>query len=139
MKLEIFDHDLRRGASRVQYRAVSINRRNARVTFSQQASEELNLTTDHAITFAKDSDSKCDWYISIKKDDPTGLPVRCHHGGGNAKGYSSLGITCRSLTGAILDGLKAKSGATVLIAQKPTVIDGQEWYQLIMAKPIRIN
>lgn len=139
MKLEIFDYALRRGASRVQYRAVSINRRNARVTFSQQASEELTLTTDHFITFAKDSDSKCDWYISIKKDDPTGLPVRCHHGGGNAKGYSSLGITCRSLTSAILDGLKAKSGATVLIAQKPTVIDGQEWYQLIMAKPIRIN
>lgn len=139
MKLEIFDHAQRRGGSRVQYRAVSINRRNARVTFTQQAIEELSLTTDYAITFAKDSDSKCDWYITIKKNDPTGIPIRSHHGSGNAKGYTSLGITCRGLTAAILDNLKAKSGATVLIAQKPTVIDGQEWYQLITSKPIRLN
>lgn len=37
------------------------------------------------------------------------------------------------------DSLKAKSGATLLIAQKPEIINGEEWYQLITAKPLRLN
>lgn len=139
MKLEIFDHSKGRYGSRVQHRAVSVTRRNAKISFSRQATEELGLSTEYAATFAKDSDSKNDWYVTFRKADPSGLPIRAHHGSGNAAGYSTLGITCRSLSSAILDSLKAKSGATLLIAQKPEIINGEEWYQLITAKPLRLN
>lgn len=139
MKLEIFDHTQGRTSTTVQYRALSVNRRNAKISFSRQATEELGLTTEYAATFAKDGDSKNDWYVSFRKDDPTGLHIRAHNGSGNAKGYSTLGITCRSLSAAILDSLKAKSGATLLIAQKPVLINGVNWFQVITAKPLRIN
>lgn len=139
MKLQIFSPANHRGGSRTQYRAISINRRNAKISFTRQATEELALTTENSIAFAKDSDSKGDWYISLTTETQEALPLRAHNGSGNAKGYSTLGITSRGLSSILLDELKAKSGATILIAQKPTVIDGQEWYQLIMAKPLRIN
>lgn len=139
MNLEIFDHAKGRNGARVQYRAVSVNRRSAKISFSRQATVELGLTTDYAATFAKDTDSKNDWYVSFRKDDPTGIQIRAHNGSGGAKGYNTLGVTCRSLSTAILDSLKAKSGVTLLIAQKPVMIGGVNWFQILTSKPIRIN
>ena len=45
----------------------------------------------------------------------------------------------RSMARAILDSLKAKSGACLLISQNPVIIEGEEWYELITTKPIRIQ
>lgn len=139
MKLEIFDHSQGRYGTRIQYRAISVNRRNAKITFSRQATEEMGLTTEYSATFAKDGDSKNDWYVSFRKDDPTGIQVREQHGGGNAKNYITLGLNCRTLAAAICDSVKAKSGCSFLIAQKPVLIGGVNWFQIITAKPLRIN
>lgn len=139
MKLVIFDHTANRGGQRMQFRALSINRRNAKISFTRKATEELNINTEKSVIFARDDESKNDWYICLMPDQTTGIPVRAHNGAGFAKGYSTMSVTCRSLSATILDALKAKSGATILIDQTPVVIDGQEWYQLMTAKPLRLN
>ena len=138
MNLEIFDKTTAPTAVSRGYRAISVNRRNARLTLSAILVEEMGIKPDMSIYIARNKDAKCEWYIRFDNSDK-GLKIRPHKGGGGSKGYVSLGITTRSLTVMMLESLKAQRGASLLVAAKPTNIDGQEWYQLITSKPLRIN
>ena len=138
MKLEIFDHSKGRYGSRVQHRAVSVNRRNAKISFSRQATEELGLSTEYAATFAKDSDSKNDWYITfVESENETGTKLRIGQGRKTSKIYS-MRTQNRAASGAILDSVKATYSATFIIAATPTEMpDGTIWYRVLTANPIR--
>lgn len=138
MNLEIFDKTTAPTAVSRGYRAISVNRRNARLTLSAILVEEMGIKPDMSIYIARNKDAKCEWYIRFDNRDK-GLKIRPHKGGGGSKGYVSLGITTRSLTVMMLESLKAQRGASLLVAAKPTNINGQEWFQLITSKPLRIN
>ena len=120
---------------------MSLNRRNAKVVFSRLASQALGLTTQQSLIFAKDEDTKNDWYLSILSSSETaaGLAIRNHKGSGYHEGNTPHCITCRALVTELLDSLKAKKGASLLLAQTPKEIDGKKWYQIMTAKPLRIN
>ncbi len=139
MKLEIFDKTTAPTAVSRGYRAISINRRNARVTLSAILVDEMKLKPQMSLYLARNTDSKQpDWYIRFDSTD-NGLPIKPHKASGTAKGHVSLGITSRGISTRMLESLKAQRGASLLVAAAPTKIDGQEWYQLICSKPLRIN
>lgn len=140
MKLQIFDRSTSSlKSNRISYCAVSFNRRNARATFTKQAAEELKIGEYQSVLFACDTDSKNNaWYLRLLKSDE-GIAVRSKEGTGYCKGNVSYICTSRAMSRAILDSLKAKSGACLLISQNPVIIEGEEWYELITTKPIRIQ
>lgn len=140
MKLVVFDRINQRGNAKLMMRSLSVNRRNAKISFSRRATDEMNITTESQVAFAKDADSKNDWYMCVSQTEiQGGITVRKANGHGNCKDYQILGCTCRALSAEILDSVKAQSGASFLIAEKPVEIDGTQWYQIIISKPIRIN
>lgn len=140
MKLQIFDRsNSYRSGTKVAYRAISFNRRNARATFTAQAASELKISDCPSVIFAHDTESKNNaWYLRLLKTED-GIPVKLKSGTGYCKNSQSYICTSRPVTTAILDSLKAESGACLLIAQKPVNIDGEDWYELITAKPVRKN
>lgn len=140
MKLQIFDRSTSRlKTDRMGYRAVSFNRRNARATFSKQAVEEMKIDEYQSVIFAHDTESKNNaWYLRLLKNDE-GIPVKYKDGTGYSKGNRSYIATSRAVSRAILDSLKAQSGACLLISQNPVIIEGEEWYELITSKPIRVS
>lgn len=135
MNLEIFDKTTAPTAVIRGYRAINLNRSNARLTLSAILVDEMGIKPDMSAYIARNKDAKCEWYIRFDNTDK-GLKIRIHKG---SKGYASLGITTRVLTVMMLESLKAQRGASLLVAAKPTNINGQEWYQLITSKPLRIN
>ncbi len=138
MKLQIFDRsNAHVAANRTDYRAISFNRRNAKMTFTKRAAAELNVGEYQSIIVARDTDSKNNaWYMRLVKTDE-GIPVRLKNGTGYCKSVQSYICCSRVVTGNLLDSLNAESGATLLIAQKPISIEGEEWYELVTSKPIR--
>lgn len=140
MKLQIFNRsNSYRSSNKIAYRAIRFNRRNARATFTAQAASELNLGEYASMFFACDTESKNNaWYIRLLKSDE-GLPVKLKNGTGYCKNSQSYICTSRPAITAILDSIKAETGACLLIAQKPVIIDGNEWFELITAKPVRKN
>lgn len=138
MKLQIFDRSNAHVApNRADYRAISLNRRNAKMTFTKRAATELNVGDYQSLIVARDTDSKNNaWYMRLTKTDE-GIPVRLKNGTGYCKSVQSYICCSRVVTGKLLDSLNAESGATLLIAQNPITIEGEEWYELITSKPIR--
>lgn len=99
----------------------------------------MGVKAQMSLFIARNKDAKQpDWYIRIDNTDK-GLTIKPHKASGNAKGYISLGITSRGISTRMLESLKAERGVSLLVAATPTKIDGQEWYQLICSKPLRIN
>ncbi len=138
MNLEIFDKSWTAPTAVRGYRSISVNRRNARVTLSAMLVNEMGIEADMSLYIARNTEAKCEWYIRFDKGD-NGLKIRAHKGGGYCKGKASLGVTSRGITAMMLDSCKAERGLSLLVAKTPTMINGQEWYQLITAKPIRVN
>lgn len=138
MKLEIFDRNAMKPSAWAGLRAVSVNRRNAKITISKQLCTDMGINESMSIFIARNTDKPCEWYIRFDNSDE-GLRLRTHNCSGHCKGYTTLGLTSRPVSAAILDSLKAQRGATLLVAKTPTKIDGQEWLQLITNNPKRIN
>ena len=138
MNLEIFDKSWTPPTATRGYRSISVNRRNARVTLSAMLVQEMGIKADMSLFLARNTEAKCEWYIRFDNSGD-GLLIRTHKGGGYCKGVASLGITSRGITTKLLDGCKAERGLSLLVAKTPTKINGQEWYQLITSKPLRVN
>ena len=140
MKLEIFDSsNCRQTGSRVGYRSLNINRKNKAISFSQVAIKELGLSTGSRLSVAHDCDSRNDWYIRVDQGNTEGMQLRTKRNSGYCKEISTLYVCSSVISSRLLDSLNAKKGASLLIAAKPVVIDGTQWYQLITSKPLRIN
>lgn len=138
MNLEIFDKSWLPPTAARGYRSISVNRRNARVTLSAILVQEMDIKPEMSLFLARDTEAKCEWYIRFD-NSADGLCVRSHKGGGYAKGVVSLGITSRGITTKLLESCKAERGLSLLVAKTPTKINGQEWFQLITSKPLRVN
>lgn len=138
MNLEIFDKHSRPTPPAWGYRALSVNRRNARLTLSTSLIEEANVKAGMSLFVARNTDAKCEWYIRFDNSD-NGLLIRHHKGGTRSAGKNYLGVTTRGLSAMMLDSCKAERGMSLLVAKTPTKINGQDWYQLITSKPIRVN
>lgn len=137
MNLEIFDKSRTAPTTR-GYRSISVNRSNARVTLSALLVHEMGIKPEMNLFFARNTEAKCEWYIRFDNSGD-GLSIRAHRGGGYCKGIASLGVTSRGITAKLLDSCKAERSLSLLVAKTPTTINGQDWFQLITAKPIRIN
>lgn len=138
MKLEIFDKSWLPPTDARGYRAISVNRRNARITLSSILSQEMGIQTDMSLYLARNTEAKCEWYIRFDNSDK-GITIRPLNGGKSCRGAVALGVTSRGLSVMLLDSCKAQRGLTLLVAKNPTTIDGYYWFQLITAKPIRVN
>lgn len=142
MKLQIFDRSTcHKKVYKIGYRSVSLTRANGNVAFSKQAAEEMKLGEYQSIIFACDTESKNNaWYIRLMKHDE-GIPLKLKAATGYSKGKGKYYYLARSrtVTAAILDSLKAKTGARLLIDKNPVTIEGDEWYGLISAKPLRVS
>ena len=140
MKLIIYDKDsCESSGRRVGVRSISITRMPGSFMFSQSAQKELHIKDGQGVFLAQDDESKNVWYMSLSDDD-NGFTVRKRKNGGYAKECAPTLYFCNRFTAnKLLDTLKATKAATLLIGTKPTIIDGKEWYKIIVSKPLRIK
>lgn len=138
MKLIIYDKDsCESSGRRVGVRSISITRVPGSFMFSQTAQRDLKIKEGQGVFLAQDSESKNDWYMTISDDD-NGFTVRKRKNGGFAKECAPTLYFCnRLIANKLLDTVKAAKAATLLISTKPTIIDGREWYKIIVSKPLR--
>lgn len=137
MKLEICDW-VRPHVTPVpsKFRTVAMNRR-GRFIFSKAAEENFLLKEGMYIAFAKDTDSRNDWYITFQALKSNGSVIRYTH---SASNHSRALITNnKEAANAILDSVKADKGASLLIAMKPVNFNGIDWHKLLTSKPIRMR
>ncbi len=140
MKLIIYDKDSCESYNkRVGVRSISITRVPGSFAFSQAAQKELKFKDGQGLFLAQDEESKNDWYISLADTD-NGFTIRKRRNSGYAKRCVPTLYFCnRYMANRLLDTVKASKAATLLISTKPTIIDGKEWYKIIVSKPIRIK
>lgn len=141
MKLTIFNKsNSGNNYVRTGIRSIGISRTNNSIIMSQTLKKELNLTGKHTVCFAKDEDSKAgDWFISFSGDE-NGFELREKKNGGFAKGYdSSLYFCNKFMATKLLDAAKAQKSVTLLVSEKPVQIGGQDWFKIVLSKPLRIN
>lgn len=140
MKLIIYDKDSCESSNRrVGVRSISITRIPGSFCFSQTAQREMHIKDGHGIFLAQDDENKNDWYMSLS-DDGNGFTVRKRKNGGFAKECAPTLYFCnRFIANKLLDTVKAIKAATLLISTKPTIIDGREWYKIIISKPLRLK
>lgn len=137
MKLKIYDW--KRPAvkpPKSKFQTVGLNR-HGRFCFSHAAQEVLGFEDGQYVAFAKDEDSRNDWYVTFEADCNTGSKIRLAKNSRNKKG--SLITNNKEAANAILDTVKAEKGASLLIARVPTPINGKNWYKILTAKPMRIE
>lgn len=140
MKLIIYDKSNSETPNRrVGVRSISITRIPGSFSFSQTAQRDLKIKEGQSVFLAQDDESKHDWYMSLS-DDENGFTVRKRKNGGYAKDFAPTLYFCnRFIANKLLDTVKAAKAATLLISTKPTIIDGREWYKIIVSKPLRIK
>lgn len=137
MKLKIYDWKrpmVTPPKSKIQ--TIGLNR-HGRFVFSNAAVCMFDLKEGVYTAFAKDEDSKSDWYITFEADARTGSKIRFAHNGRENGG--SMITNNKEAANALLDCVKADKGASFLISKSPKLIDGQTWYKILTAKPIRIK
>lgn len=140
MKLKIFNKESA-GSGRIQstVRSINVNRKNGRVVISAALRQSLDIKGGDRLMFAKDEESKNDWYLCITHDE-AGYSIYEKPGGKNGRyATHSLYATCKMAAAELLDAIKADRAASLLVAAKPTQIDGTDWYQIITTKPLRIT
>lgn len=113
-----------------QERLVSANRRGY-FGFSCKCVRELGLTNETRILIAKDEESRNDWYIAFGQE-PDGVKLWAQ-----GRPINSYRAQNKAAAIEILDSVKAEKSATFLLAVKPIVQDGIEWYRIMTATPIR--
>jgi hypothetical protein len=125
MGLVIFDKKIK------EYpRVITVLKDRKRITISRGAVEYLGLKQGNRIAFAKDPNTRI--YYLIPYVD-TGLRLNFAINNGK-KTEKTLFVYNSYFAGSVLDGLKTTGSVTFLMANKPTVIDGMNCYQLILPK-----
>lgn len=135
MNLKIYNHEQPR-KSKVQ--TVGVNRY-GRFTFSQAAVTLFALKDGMRISFAKDNDSRNDWYVAFDTDKGSVLRFTVRKRADRENPTRATITTNRRAANAILDSISVEKGATFLISQKPVIVFGIKWHRLITAKPIVIK
>ena len=137
MRLKIFDNNSRSAnhGCRVSMRSIGVSLKTGGISFSVMLQKGMGLTHGGRVLFAQDEDSG-DWFIA-KTDAETGIMLRTKKNGGWAKAFTSVYFCNRLISEKLLASCKAKASATFLIAEKPTKVDGQEWYKIVTSKPLR--
>lgn len=106
---------------------IRIGRKAGLFTFSKMAGERIGLTEGDRVVIVQDADSPDNFYVH-KTADPSGFLLRCKTGGYGAS------FNCSRLANIILDSTPFKTVSYLLGA--PQVIDGQEYFLIITAKPL---
>ena len=91
MKLQIFDKvTCKQQTTKPLSRSIQVYKSNGSISFSSAAVLDLNITLDHKVIFAKDEDTKNQWYLAISKDFENGIKLRIKKNGGMCKDVDSL-------------------------------------------------
>lgn len=106
---------------------------------AKQLQKDLNLEANTSLIIAKDSDSKCDWFVAFGVDNDNAYRLLVKNNGSKECRQQSLYTTARQVVQGILKNLKGKQAASLLVGNTPVDIDGVKWYKLITAKPIRLK
>lgn len=140
MNLQVFDNKTGRKHSegRPQFRTISVYMSNGSITFSSLAAKDLGITENSKVLFAKDTDTRKDWYFAVSQSFENGIKVRTKKNGGIYKDVLSLSCSCRVVVESILSDHKATKNAIFLISAKGKSVDGVTWYQ-VLNKPLKID
>ncbi len=140
MKLQVFDNFTGRkhGTGCPQLRTISLYKSNGSITFSSLTAKELGITDKSKVLFAKDTESRKDWYFAVSSVFENGINIRPKKNGGTCKNVVSLACSCRVVVESILQDHKATKNAIFLVSAKGKEIDGITWYQVI-SKPLKID
>ena len=138
MKLQIFDNitSRKKGTGRPSIRTISLYGSNGSVTFSSKTCEDLNIKEGYKVFFAKDTESRKDWYFCVSPELENGIPVRIKKNGGVGKESPSLSCSCRLVVENILTEYKAEKNVLFLVSAKGKEINGLKWFSIIN-KPLR--
>ena len=139
MKLQIFDNTNSKPKSpgRPSIRSISVYNSNGSISFSSLCAIDLNISTEKKVLFAKDEESRNNWYVAVSTTFDNGIQVRTKKNGGNSKDIITLSVSCRVVVDKLLNEYKAKKSAMFLISANGKVIDGIKWYRIL--SPIRID
>lgn len=140
MKLQVFDNVTSRkyGDGRPTLRTISVYMSNGSITFSSQTAKELGIKENSKVLFAKDTDTRKDWYFAVSGTFDNGIKVRPKKNGGICKDVVSMSCSCRVVVEGILADHKATKNALFLVSAKGKEIDGVKWYQIV-TKPLKID
>lgn len=63
---------------------------------------------------------------------------------GQTPGYAkdcerTIYFSNKFIANKILDASKAQQSASFLVSEKPVMIDGKEWFKIVLSKPLRVN
>ena len=140
MNLRVFDNytSRKRSEGRPTLRTISVYMSNGSITFSSQTAKELGIKEDSKVLFAKDTDSRKDWYFAVSDSFDNGIKVRPKKNGGMCKDVVSMSCSCRIVVESILSDHKATKNALFLVSAKGKEINGVNWYQIVN-KPLKID
>lgn len=140
MNLQVFDNYTSRkhGEGRPTMRTMSVYASNGSITFSSLTAKDLGITENTKVLFAKDTDTRKDWYFAVSSSFENGIKVRPKKNGGMCKDVVSLSCSCRVVVESILQDYKATKNALFLVSAKCKEIDGVKWYQVVN-KPLKID
>lgn len=136
MKLKIYE----RRKSQVHARPslvqlINANRKGGYFSLNIKAIELFGLEPGCRIVIANDEDSRNDWYLAFGNNLENGTKLRLTY----SKRSNNMRTQNKEAVNAILNSVKAEQSATFLISKSPKLIDGQTWYKILTAKPIRIR
>ena len=117
-----------------EMQAISPNS-NGQINISKTLANNWGVVSGTRLMFAQDEDHPENWYMRMVDEDlGTKVFVRTHT-------TKSKDYTCNNkrVCNAILKILNAKRSAALMVAKKPTEIDGEEWYQIMVKSPIRVD
>lgn len=137
MKLTIFDkNNSGTTSARTGVRSVYINRKTGNISFSNTLKKGKGITVEQTVYFAKDEDSKTgNWYICFNAGE-NGLALREKKNRGYA---NTIYFSNKFIANKILDASKTQQSASFLVSEKPVMIDGKEWFKIVLSKPLRVN
>lgn len=137
MKLKIYERrksEVHARPSLVQM--INANRKGGYFSLNVKAVELFGLKPGVCIVVAKDEDSRNDWYLTFGENLEIGTKLRLLH---RRRRINSMRTQNKEAVNDILNSVKAEQSATFLISKSPKLIDGQTWYKILTAKPIRIK
>lgn len=94
--------------------------------------EDLGLTPGMRAMLAQD-DETLDWFISFG-NDPDGSKLSTP-----TKMRPGMFFSNSRAAVALVESVNARLSTTLLICRRPTIIDGEKWYKLQTAHPMRKN
>ena len=105
------------------------------ITFNRTAAEMLGLHEGGKIVFFQDENSPFDWFIK-KSDSRNAFAMRF------GKSKTSMDLNASRIAMRIIDSVQGRNqwkAVSFLIKTKPVEMDGENYYLIITAKPIKIK